>query len=84
MTERPLSLVLVGAGKMGSALLGGWFAQGIDGATITIIDPAPSEETQMAARAREENEALERRIAALEARLAAPAAAAVDIGFGRS
>jgi BMFP domain-containing protein YqiC len=38
----------------------------------------------MAARAREENEALERRIAALEARLAAPAAAAVDIGFGRS
>jgi BMFP domain-containing protein YqiC len=38
----------------------------------------------MAARAREENEALEKRIAALEARLAAPAAAAVDIGFGRS
>jgi pyrroline-5-carboxylate reductase len=50
MTERPLSLVLVGAGKMGSALLGGWFAQGIDGATITIIDPAPSEEAQMIAR----------------------------------
>jgi BMFP domain-containing protein YqiC len=38
----------------------------------------------MAARAREENEALEKRIAALEARLAAPAAAAVDTGFGRS
>ena len=50
MTERPLSLVLVGAGKMGSALLGGWLAQGIDGATITIIDPAPGEEAQMAAR----------------------------------
>jgi BMFP domain-containing protein YqiC len=38
----------------------------------------------MAARAREENEALERRIAALEARLAAPAAAVADTGFGRS
>jgi pyrroline-5-carboxylate reductase len=50
VTERPLSLVLVGAGKMGSALLGGWLGRGIDGATITIIDPAPSEEVQMAAR----------------------------------
>lgn len=50
MTERPLSLVLVGAGKMGSALLGGWFGRGIEGASITIIDPAPSEEAQMAAR----------------------------------
>jgi pyrroline-5-carboxylate reductase len=50
VTERPLSLVLVGAGKMGSALLGGWFARGIAGSSITIVDPAPSEETQMAAR----------------------------------
>ena len=50
MTERALSLVLVGAGKMGSALLGGWLGRGIDGKSITIVDPAPSEETQMAAR----------------------------------
>ena len=50
MTERPLSLVLVGAGKMGSALLGGWFGQGIDGQSITILDPQPTEEAQMAAR----------------------------------
>src|SRR3954453_2765123 len=35
---------------MGSALLGGWFGRGIEGASITIIDPAPSEEAQMAAR----------------------------------
>jgi pyrroline-5-carboxylate reductase len=50
VTERPLSLVLVGAGKMGSALLGGWLGRGIDGSSITILDPVPSEEAQMAAR----------------------------------
>jgi pyrroline-5-carboxylate reductase len=50
LTERPLSLVLAGAGKMGSALLGGWFGQGLEGQAITIFDPAPSEEVQMAAR----------------------------------
>jgi pyrroline-5-carboxylate reductase len=50
VTERLLSLVLVGAGKMGSALLGGWFGQGVPGNAITILDPAPSEEAQMAAR----------------------------------
>jgi pyrroline-5-carboxylate reductase len=50
VTEPPLSLVLVGAGKMGSALLGGWFSRGIDGTTIAIVDPAPTEEAQMAAR----------------------------------
>ncbi len=50
MSERPLSLVLIGAGKMGSALLGGWLGQGIEGQSISIVDPAPSEEAQMAAR----------------------------------
>ena len=50
MTQRPVSLVLVGAGKMGSALLGGWFGQGMAGNAITILDPAPSEEALMAAR----------------------------------
>ncbi|GAC1332505.1 MAG: pyrroline-5-carboxylate reductase [Beijerinckiaceae bacterium] len=49
MSERPLSLVLVGAGKMGSALLGGWFGRGVDGKSITIIDPAPAEEVRMSA-----------------------------------
>jgi len=33
-------------------LLGGWLGQGLDGQAITIVDPAPSEEAQMAARYR--------------------------------
>jgi pyrroline-5-carboxylate reductase len=52
--ERPLSVVLVGAGKMGSALIGGWLGGGISSTTstttITILDPAPSEAAEMAAR----------------------------------
>jgi pyrroline-5-carboxylate reductase len=32
-------LVLVGAGKMGSALLGGWLARGLDPRSVVIIDP---------------------------------------------
>ncbi|SDU29175.1 pyrroline-5-carboxylate reductase [Stappia sp. ES.058] len=35
-------LVLVGAGKMGGAMLTGWIASGIDPQTIVVIDPAPS------------------------------------------
>jgi pyrroline-5-carboxylate reductase len=41
--DRPL--VLVGAGKMGSALLSGWLGGGLDPATVRVIDPAPPEET---------------------------------------
>lgn len=42
--ELPGSLVLVGAGKMGSALLEGWVANGIDPAQVLVLDPAPPAE----------------------------------------
>ena len=35
-------LVLLGCGKMGSALLEGWLARGVAPAAITVLDPAPS------------------------------------------
>jgi pyrroline-5-carboxylate reductase len=35
----PGSLLLVGAGKMGSALLGGWRARGIDARAIHVVEP---------------------------------------------
>jgi pyrroline-5-carboxylate reductase len=35
-------LVLVGAGKMGSAMLEGWLALGIDPAKLVVIEPQPS------------------------------------------
>ncbi|MRI55061.1 pyrroline-5-carboxylate reductase [Methylobacterium sp. DB1607] len=38
----PTPLVLVGAGKMGAALLRGWLAGGLDSAAVTVIDPQPS------------------------------------------
>lgn len=40
--ERPL--VLVGAGKMGGALLEGWLAAGTDPAAILVLEPEPSAE----------------------------------------
>jgi len=36
-------LVLVGAGKMGGAMLEGWLGAGIDPAQVVVIDPAPPE-----------------------------------------
>ncbi len=33
------SLVLVGAGKMGGAMLAGWLDRGLAGAAVTIVDP---------------------------------------------
>jgi pyrroline-5-carboxylate reductase len=36
------TLVLVGAGKMGGALLQGWLALGLDGKQIAIVEPKPS------------------------------------------
>lgn len=36
-----LSLLLVGCGKMGQAMLGGWIQNGIDPARIVAVDPAP-------------------------------------------
>lgn len=38
-------LVLVGAGKMGTALLQGWLDQGLNPRAVVVIDPAPSEES---------------------------------------
>jgi pyrroline-5-carboxylate reductase len=35
-------LLLVGAGKMGGALLQGWLDYGLDAARITVLDPDPS------------------------------------------
>jgi pyrroline-5-carboxylate reductase len=35
------SLVLVGAGKMGSAMLEGWLARGLSARKITVIEPQP-------------------------------------------
>src|SRR5579862_1763248 len=35
-------LALVGAGKMGSALLQGWLRFGIDPSKVAVIEPAPS------------------------------------------
>jgi pyrroline-5-carboxylate reductase len=40
--ERPF--VLVGAGKMGGAMLSGWMAEGIDPASILVVDPFLSPE----------------------------------------
>ncbi len=36
-------LVLVGAGNMGGALLSGWLKGGVDGASVIVVDPRPSE-----------------------------------------
>lgn len=37
-------LVLVGAGKMGGALLEGWLAHGLEPASVIIVDPTPAPE----------------------------------------
>jgi pyrroline-5-carboxylate reductase len=37
-------LVLVGAGKMGGALLEGWLRMGLDPARVVLVDPAPPPE----------------------------------------
>jgi pyrroline-5-carboxylate reductase len=36
------TLVLAGAGKMGSAMLDGWVARGLDPAKVVVIEPQPS------------------------------------------
>lgn len=40
----PSSLVLVGAGKMGGALLDGWIKVGLSPHAIRVVDPLPSED----------------------------------------
>jgi pyrroline-5-carboxylate reductase len=49
VSDLPKSLVLVGAGKMGGALLQGWLALGLAPSALTVIDPAASAELQAAA-----------------------------------
>jgi pyrroline-5-carboxylate reductase len=44
MAAFPLSLVLVGAGKMGGAMLEGWLKLGLSGERVAVIDPQPSAE----------------------------------------
>lgn len=39
----PGRLVLVGGGKMGTALLEGWLDEGLDPATVTVFEPMPGE-----------------------------------------
>jgi pyrroline-5-carboxylate reductase len=38
------TIALAGAGKMGSAMLTGWLAQGLSAASVVVIEPAPSPE----------------------------------------
>jgi pyrroline-5-carboxylate reductase len=42
--DRIGSLVLVGAGKMGGAMLEGWLALGLDPKNVVVIEPQPSSE----------------------------------------
>lgn len=37
-------LLLVGAGKMGGAMLSGWLARGLDPAKVIVVDPSPPPE----------------------------------------
>jgi pyrroline-5-carboxylate reductase len=50
MTEKNLGniggLALIGAGKMGSAMLEGWLALGLDPRRVSIFDPKPAPEIQ--------------------------------------
>jgi pyrroline-5-carboxylate reductase len=39
----PASLILMGAGKMGGAMLEGWLKVGMPGTGVTVIEPHPSE-----------------------------------------
>jgi pyrroline-5-carboxylate reductase len=40
--DLPRSLLLVGAGKMGGAMLEGWLARGLDPERVTVLEPHPS------------------------------------------
>jgi pyrroline-5-carboxylate reductase len=40
------TLVLVGAGKMGGALLEGWLRSGVDGSKVVALDPSPPDEVR--------------------------------------
>ena len=40
---RRRGLVLLGCGKMGSALLQGWLSGGLPASAVTVLDPTPSD-----------------------------------------
>ena len=48
----PSSLVLVGAGKMGGAMLEGWLSVGLAPEALTVVEPQPSETIAALCRAR--------------------------------
>ncbi|MBM6592759.1 pyrroline-5-carboxylate reductase [Microvirga pudoricolor] len=39
----PSSIILVGAGKMGGAMLEGWLGVGVPGSAVTVVDPRASD-----------------------------------------
>jgi pyrroline-5-carboxylate reductase len=51
MSDLPRSLILIGAGKMGGAMLDGWLATGISPGGVTILDPHPSPDVASTAKA---------------------------------
>jgi pyrroline-5-carboxylate reductase len=51
LAGRAGTIVLVGAGKMGSAMLEGWLALGLDARNVVVLEPQPSPDvTALAAR----------------------------------
>ncbi|HET6157150.1 MAG TPA: pyrroline-5-carboxylate reductase, partial [Dongiaceae bacterium] len=46
----PGSLLLVGCGKMGGALLRGWLSRGVPGTQVFVVDPAPRDLDDVQAR----------------------------------
>src|SRR5579863_2386533 len=52
MTTWPRSLALVGAGKMGGAMLRGWLAGGLPASGVAILEPAPASDIVELAKAR--------------------------------
>ncbi len=44
LADLPGNILLVGAGKMGSALLEGWLGLGLDASRIAVMEPRPSRE----------------------------------------
>src|SRR4051794_41702887 len=61
------TLVLVGAGKMGGAMLDGWLALGLDPKKVAIVEPEPSPEIAA--------------LAARGVRLNSPSARVMDASF---
>ena len=46
------TILLVGAGRMGGAMLDGWLAQGVSASRISVLDPAPSDALTSSCRGR--------------------------------